>query len=70
VVLDHVRTALGAAWEALDVTDPDVLAAVADLRRECTAAKEALSRDTEVLVPVTLPGSGRRCGSVARSSRR
>ena len=56
VVFDHVRTALGAAWEALDVTDPDVLAAVGDLRRECTAAKEALSRDTEVLVPVALPG--------------
>jgi molecular chaperone DnaK len=56
LVFDHVRTALGAAWEELDPTDPDVLAAVADLRRECTAAKEALSRDTEVHVPVALPG--------------
>jgi actin-like ATPase involved in cell morphogenesis len=56
VVFAHVRAALGAAWDALDPTDPDVLAAVADLRRECTAAKEALSRDTEVLVPVAVPG--------------
>ena len=66
----HVRDALGAAWEALDPSDPEVLAAVAGLRRECTAAKEALSHDTEVLVPVVLPGSARRCGSGARSSRR
>ena len=57
VVLAHVRDALGPAWEALDPTDPDVLAAVADLRREATAAKEALSQDTEVLMPVALPGS-------------
>ena len=52
------------------MTDPDVLAAVADLRRECTTAKEALSRDTEVLVPVALPGRDARCGWGARSSRR
>ena len=70
VVFGHVREALGPAWEALDPADPEVLAAVAELRRECTAAKEALSRDTEVLVPVVLPGAGRRCGSGARSSRR
>ena len=56
VVLAHIREALGPAWEALDATDPDVLAAVADLRREATAAKEALSHDTEVLIPVVLPG--------------
>jgi actin-like ATPase involved in cell morphogenesis len=56
VVFSHVRGALGDAWETLDAADPDVLAAVAELRRQCTAAKEALSHDTEVLVPVTLPG--------------
>ncbi|MCX6463562.1 MAG: Hsp70 family protein, partial [Pseudonocardiales bacterium] len=55
-VFAHVRAALGPAWEALDPTDPEVLAAAAALRRECTAAKEALSVDTEVLVPVMLPG--------------
>ncbi len=56
VVLAHVREALGPAWEKLDPTDPEVLAAVADLRRAATAAKEALSHDTEVLIPVVLPG--------------
>jgi actin-like ATPase involved in cell morphogenesis len=55
-VFTHVRTALGPAWDALDPTDPEVLAGVARLRRDCTAAKEALSEDTEVLVPVLLPG--------------
>jgi actin-like ATPase involved in cell morphogenesis len=56
LVFEHVRDALGPAWEDLDPADPEVLAAVADLRRECTAAKEALSQDTEVLVRVALPG--------------
>src|SRR5262249_58697303 len=56
VVFDHVRSAVGPAWDALDPTDPDVLAAVARLRRGCIAAKEALSADTEVLIPVLLPG--------------
>ncbi|GAA2565482.1 Hsp70 family protein [Pseudonocardia hydrocarbonoxydans] len=55
-ILDHVRTALGPAWQQLDPADPATQAAVAGLRRECTAAKEALSADTEVLVPVMLPG--------------
>ena len=55
-VFAHVRAALGPAWEALDPTDPEVLAGVARLRRDCTAAKEALSEDTEVLIPVLLPG--------------
>jgi len=56
VVLAHVREALGPAWEELDPTDPEVLTAVADLRRAAIAAKEALSHDTEVLIPVVLPG--------------
>jgi actin-like ATPase involved in cell morphogenesis len=56
-ILGHVRTALGPTWLQLDATDPSVQAAVAGLRRECTAAKEALSADTEVMVPVMLPGT-------------
>ncbi len=56
VVFSHVRSALGSEWSSLDPSDPDVLAAVAGLRRECTAAKEALSHDTEVLISVVLPG--------------
>jgi actin-like ATPase involved in cell morphogenesis len=55
-VFTHVRTALGPAWVELDGTDPAVLEAVARLRRECTAAKEALSVDTVVHVSVMLPG--------------
>ena len=56
VVFEHVRGVLGSAWEGLDPEDPAVLSAVAGLRRECTAAKEALSADTEVVIPVMLPG--------------
>ncbi|HEU5469344.1 MAG TPA: Hsp70 family protein [Actinophytocola sp.] len=55
-VFEHVRGTVGAAWDALDPADPAVLAGVARLRRECTAAKEALSGYTDVSVPVTLPG--------------
>ncbi|MGQ0575090.1 MAG: Hsp70 family protein [Pseudonocardia sp.] len=52
----HVRAAVGAHWAELDGADPAVQAAVAALRRECTAAKERLSADTEAAVPVRLPG--------------
>jgi len=55
-VFEHVQQALGQAWEALDPTDPQVLAGVAELRRQCVAAKEALSADTDVQIPVRLPG--------------
>ncbi|MBA2474149.1 MAG: Hsp70 family protein, partial [Pseudonocardiales bacterium] len=36
--------------------DPAALAAMVALRRECTEAKEALSSDTEVTIPVLAPG--------------
>jgi actin-like ATPase involved in cell morphogenesis len=55
-VFAHVREAVGEAWDALDPDDPAVQTAVAGLRRECTAAKETLSADTEVMIPVLLPG--------------
>ncbi len=55
-VFAHVRDAVGEAWDALDPDDPAVQTAVAGLRRECTAAKETLSADTEVMIPVLLPG--------------
>ncbi|MGH3920902.1 MAG: Hsp70 family protein, partial [Pseudonocardiaceae bacterium] len=42
-------------WEALDVEDSGVLSGLARLRRECIEAKEALSSDTEVSIPVLLP---------------
>ncbi len=55
-IFSHVRSAVGSAWEALDPDDVALQSAVAGLRRECTAAKEALSSDTEVRIPVILPG--------------
>ncbi|MEJ3655140.1 Hsp70 family protein [Actinomycetes bacterium KLBMP 9759] len=54
-VFDHVRVEIGTRWDALDVADAEVLAAVAALRRDCTIAKETLSQDTVAAVPVSLP---------------
>ncbi|MEV6494088.1 Hsp70 family protein, partial [Actinoplanes sp. NPDC051633] len=55
-VLGHVLGTLGDAAGALDLNDPDTVTAVWQLRRSCVEAKEALSFDTEVLIPVALPG--------------
>ncbi|MHA7180707.1 Hsp70 family protein [Arthrobacter sp. MDB2-24] len=41
----------------LDPTDPDVVAALNRLRRECAEAKEALSSDSEATVSVMVPGT-------------
>ncbi len=57
VVFDHVRASIADVVDELDPEDPVTLAAVARLRRECTEAKEALSTDTEVTIPVLLPGT-------------
>ncbi len=57
VVFEHVRDGLPAAFADLDDTDPRVLSAVARVRRECTEAKEALSADTDVSIPVLLPAA-------------
>jgi molecular chaperone DnaK len=56
-VFEHVREGLPAAFEDLDDSDPAVLSAVSRVRRECTEAKEALSSDTEVSIPVLMPAS-------------
>ncbi|HEV7650946.1 MAG TPA: Hsp70 family protein [Actinophytocola sp.] len=56
LVFEHVRTALGERWTAMDPADPALRPALARLRRECTLAKEALSADTDVQIPVRLPG--------------
>ncbi|HEY1967610.1 MAG TPA: Hsp70 family protein, partial [Pseudonocardia sp.] len=55
VVFGFVREAIGDKLDALDPEDPDVLSAVARLRREVVDAKEALSSDTEATIPVLLP---------------
>jgi molecular chaperone DnaK len=55
-VFGHVAQAVGPAFAELDEDDPGVVAAVARLRDECVQAKEALSADTDVSIPVLLPG--------------
>ncbi|MGH8966630.1 MAG: Hsp70 family protein, partial [Actinomycetes bacterium] len=57
VVYEHVLEGMPDAFAELDDTDPAVLSAVARLRRDCTEAKEALSSDTEVAIPVMLPNA-------------
>src|SRR5690606_25883108 len=56
-VFNHVRQALGGKLEELDEDDPTAVAAVARLREECVAAKEALSSDTDATIPVLLPNT-------------
>ena len=53
-VLGHVARTLG-GLDDLDPDDPATATAVAHLREQCTAAKEALSVDTQTIVPVLLP---------------
>jgi molecular chaperone DnaK len=55
-VFAHVREAVGDRLERLDPEEPAAQAAVARLRQECIDAKEALSSDTDVSIPVLLPG--------------
>ena len=55
-VMSHVRTTVGPALAALDGTDPVVRSGMIRLREDCIAAKEALSADSEAVIPVMLPG--------------
>ena len=54
-VFAHVVESLGGVIEDLDDSEPATLTALAKLRDECRLAKEALSEDTDVSVPVLLP---------------
>ena len=56
LIFDHLRSGWPEAFAGLDPADPAQVAAVLRLRRECAEAKEALSEDTEVVIPVLLPG--------------
>jgi molecular chaperone DnaK len=55
-VFRHVLTAVGIDADALDVEDPALSSALAQLRQACVEAKEGLSSDTDVSIPVMLPG--------------
>jgi YVTN family beta-propeller protein len=55
-ILAHVNVAAGGGLTELDLSDAKTTIALARLRQDCVLAKEALSVDTEVLLPVFLPG--------------
>jgi molecular chaperone DnaK (HSP70) len=54
-VFHHVTAAISPAIDELDPAEPAAQAAVARLRQECVEAKEALSSDSDVSIPVLLP---------------
>jgi YVTN family beta-propeller protein len=55
-VFGHVARELGDGLTDLDQDDPATMSALVRLRRDCVEAKEALSLDHEVSIPVLLPG--------------
>lgn len=54
-VFNHVQRALAAAGAELDPDDPQTVAGLRRLRDDCVEAKEALSADSDVSIPVVLP---------------
>ena len=54
-VFAHVARTLAGSFEGLDPEDGAARSAVARLRDDCVDAKEALSSDTDVVIPVILP---------------
>jgi len=54
-VFAHVDRALDGMLGELDSSDPGVRSGLVRLRDECRRAKEALSTDTDTVVPVVLP---------------
>ena len=55
-IMAHVNFVGGGALDALDRRDPKAAVALDRLRQDCMLAKESLSRDTETVIPVFLPG--------------
>ena len=55
-ILMHVNESAGGALRQLDASDPVAAAAMAAVRAQCVAAKEALSTAAEATVSVALPG--------------
>jgi molecular chaperone DnaK len=55
-IFQHVKTVIGVeTFDRLDPDDPPTRVGVARLRQECVQAKEALTFDTVVSIPVLLP---------------
>ena len=55
-VINHVLRDVGPEAARLDPDDPATKVGMARLRGDCVVAKEALSTETSVTIPVTLPG--------------
>ena len=55
-ILAHVNYTADGVLDELDRRDPQAVVALARLRQDCVLAKEALSLDTETIIPVLLPG--------------
>jgi YVTN family beta-propeller protein len=55
-ILSYVDYAADGTLSELDLGDPQTGVALARLRQDCVLAKEALSVDTEAVIPVFLPG--------------
>ena len=55
-VVAHVERSIAETLQTMDRNDPEVAGALTRLRQECVTAKEGLSEDSEVVVPVALPG--------------
>ncbi|MEV4509136.1 Hsp70 family protein [Dactylosporangium sp. NPDC049525] len=55
IVMRHVATSLDLRWSDYPVDDGPVRAALAQVRANAVAAKEALSGDVEASIPVLLP---------------
>ncbi|MDY7105852.1 MAG: Hsp70 family protein [Actinomycetota bacterium] len=53
-VLAHVSESVGAPLDELDPDEPAVAAQLARLRRDCVDAKESLSADVDVTIPVQI----------------
>jgi actin-like ATPase involved in cell morphogenesis len=54
-LFDFVNFSSDGALDGLDQSDPKAFLALTRLRQDCVLAKEALSADTETLLPVFLP---------------
>lgn len=54
-VMQWVKTAIGDAWPS-DPDDPQLPTSMLHLRRSCSEAKELLSSERDVTIPVLLPG--------------
>lgn len=64
IVFSHVRASMAADWPDSQ-GDPAIAAAFSRLRPDTVAAKESLSYDADVSIPVTFPG----CHRVVRMTR-